>query len=939
MQKIKRNVLNRQEYTAKEQDRMRSIHRCLSRAMPNNGISDLLKMNDDFTFSLHQISPEDTEKASWVGQLKHGLLQTETDIMIGHLCEYASARMKRILFRGGNPNDPYNLVCYEFLNWLTQTLSHAPCDENTLDIVKERCAYLDNLLASGVFKPGKLNKKTMRGALVSVQSILSGTVMLTIKREIANTHACEHLERLQVLGKIILGNGFQFLYHILNNTSKTPRANITRFRLKEPLYQNMASTRIGELLQTLIHTREFQLFFRQAYEPNGDLVYQNNDVLAPAGRARTTTLRAIQSTSNPFLNNKNIPAIPRTLHNSQVIEEYLRKTNTSSNSCNIGIYPVFENNNEILTSYIEMHALLVELAKVFLACDEAKALAGIGGDLLVYGISNEQINRLMDTLSRLCGALNQCQRKLYALCDHQYTFLTREHHTLKKENVDWVKNFEKIPSLQTLLVNAIDQCSEQAGFVKARANMILTEDWLTQAQEQTKFFAHTTAALNHHVDYFLQRQPTPPMVNTQSNWKKAISPQTRQNSDTTSILEASEEDQKSSSSPRRQLSTNLRTSLTKLSHLVRPSPQESTTESPTASLTISLRHLPVSDGSSRSTQPESDATILSSSKSPRQQLGKSLRTSLTKISDLLKPSRNPVDPLDDRQKLRRKNTVTERVHRDYETSSPPASITSHDNPPHTAQMALMPLPTNNKSSVIVKPQKLSKPIRQTIELIGDISTEQFIDDSTLAWLLEIRLQTTPEAVEIHLQKNRIGPLGAVQLCKLLLNHSPLEKLHCAGNNNLFEWVNNDIALGDEALKGWSAAKAFSNLLEYHRSLKELMISACGLTPNAAKLVGLGLAKNSSLETLDLSDNQMGDIGARAICEAASNHSTLKYLLMSGNSISNDCGELFCQLLRNKTQIEFLDISNNLLSDEMMVQINELLQSNQRQSRSISMNNM
>ncbi len=968
---LKRHVLHRPEYTENEKNRIRSVHRCWHNAMPGESLPDFLKMNDDFTLSTHNVDEIHTKKGTWVADIKeHGLLQTESDAMIGHLCAYMAVRWKRKFGTNGNTNDPYNLVCYQILTWLTNTLSRAPCNEDTLNMVKRYCDYLNNLLNSGAFKPGRHNKKTMRSTLIRVKNILAGRVTLAIKREIANTNAREHLETLQNYSKIILSNGFRFLYHIFNDTENTPPPNITRFRRQEPDYKQISTTKIGRLLSTLVDTPEFSSFFLEEHQKKGDLAVKSYDTINTTGQARKVSLRAVQLSSNPFLDKSNNPCIPRPLNQNQKIGDYLNPLQDSkhkSNENNAGIYKPILIKPELLAAYMEMHAILIELAKVFLACDEAKALAGIGGDLLVYGISNDQINRLMDTLTKLCTKLLECQKMLVTVCDQIYEPLTHENKTTEAAHVNWVKNYEKIASLQRKLEQSINKSIAQASLVKEKSNIIPKDERLRHAQRQTQFFARITEQLNHQVDYFLRREATPALPSNQSNWKSAQLKHAPQNtslkalpaSPKVEVLE--DEDPQTEATTKKQLQFSFRTSLTNVRNMLRntKSQQQSDTLNPErtesgepsssdakAQLNPSLRNSksrlsslfkqsdqpPAADASGKSSESADDAVTPVPENSPRkQQLGGSLRKSFTKLfkftgsgqSSTLSSAQNsaqnsPVVP------RARAGTVAEGK------AEPPSSDRSAVRKKGTDSVQSSPVLSlaHPKLSQQTSASTLAVEVCKIIEIIGDANNEQFIDDNSIVWTLEMCLMTTPEATEIHLQRNRITGIGAVQLCEPLSRHDILEKFICSENKNLFSWVTSQ----NLNYKGWAAAKAFSNLIANHSSLKELNISGCGLTSEGAQCLAAGLNKNKTLESLDLRDNPIGVDGALEICNALRDHPTLQSLLIMGIKLNDECGQAFCTLLEENPRITFLGVDDaNKFSEKTTLRIYELLRNNQKQN--------
>ena len=65
------------------------------------------------------------------------------------------------------------------------------------------------------------------------------------------------------------------------------------------------------------------------------------------------------------------------------------------------------------------------------------------------------------------------------------------------------------------------------------------------------------------------------------------------------------------------------------------------------------------------------------------------------------------------------------------------------------------------------------------------------------------------------------------------------------------------------------------------TLKTLTLNGCGITSRGAKDLAIALAQNSSLEKLDIGDNDIGDEGISHVAEALKKHKQLKELWISG----------------------------------------------------------
>jgi Ran GTPase-activating protein (RanGAP) involved in mRNA processing and transport len=81
-----------------------------------------------------------------------------------------------------------------------------------------------------------------------------------------------------------------------------------------------------------------------------------------------------------------------------------------------------------------------------------------------------------------------------------------------------------------------------------------------------------------------------------------------------------------------------------------------------------------------------------------------------------------------------------------------------------------------------------------------------------------------------------------------------------------------------------------------------------------------------LEVLKLSDNRIGEEGAKVLSEALSNNATLKCLDISSNAIGVIGMAGICNFLAKNTSLEELYVSKNKLDDRIAPQLhNSLIQ--------------
>lgn len=67
--------------------------------------------------------------------------------------------------------------------------------------------------------------------------------------------------------------------------------------------------------------------------------------------------------------------------------------------------------------------------------------------------------------------------------------------------------------------------------------------------------------------------------------------------------------------------------------------------------------------------------------------------------------------------------------------------------------------------------------------------------------------------------------------------------------------------------------------------------------------------------VDLSENQLGAVGAQAICAALTVNPTMQKVQLAGNSLEEQAAQYLAELLLAHTGLKSLDLSYNQLNDQ------------------------
>lgn len=126
----------------------------------------------------------------------------------------------------------------------------------------------------------------------------------------------------------------------------------------------------------------------------------------------------------------------------------------------------------------------------------------------------------------------------------------------------------------------------------------------------------------------------------------------------------------------------------------------------------------------------------------------------------------------------------------------------------------------------------------------------------------------------------------------------------------------ELDLGDTFM-GDTGIDHVSSLLEANTPLKTLHLNGnTKITVAGWKKLGKALKKNTTLETLSLDFNKIGDDGISALASGLKDNQTLKVLELEEASISEEGGRKLVELLKCNTTILDITVSpGNIISDK------------------------
>ncbi|XP_036151472.1 ribonuclease inhibitor isoform X1 [Myotis myotis] len=193
--------------------------------------------------------------------------------------------------------------------------------------------------------------------------------------------------------------------------------------------------------------------------------------------------------------------------------------------------------------------------------------------------------------------------------------------------------------------------------------------------------------------------------------------------------------------------------------------------------------------------------------------------------------------------------------------------------------------------------------------------------------------------ELHLGSNKLGDAGIAELCPGLLSPSSRLKtlwlwecdFTARGCKDLCRVLRAKESLKELSVSGNEVGDEGARLLcetlqEPSCQLQSLWMKSCGLSAACCPHVSAMLARNRGLQELQMSSNNLGDEGMEVLCQGLGQPGVTLQMLSVGDCEVTDqgCTSLAALLLANHSLLE-LDLSNNYMSEVGVMKVAESAQ--------------
>ena len=333
-----------------------------------------------------------------------------------------------------------------------------------------------------------------------------------VEAEIAHSSAREDLRQLQISIGAALTHLVSFMYNVFRNGGGPVTMTISKIRHPSgEKYERILANRSGFLLHKLMNSGLFVSVF-----PDEHFQFEDERKAISDGMSN---MRVDVVNSNDFLDNRGNVKIPRWL----VDYEQDPKERAAMDLGNLfdhedsGWEPFFRGRPSVTGAFLRCHGLAQELAKFSLVVEKAHRLAGQGGDLLVYGVANAQVNAMLQTYEVLSRAVRASVDRLNQMAEVRFEFLVNQNQA-RDSSSKWIKHFKKVSFTIELLTGDLDRADTAALHVRAQANSLTLHERLEKAKAETENFVAQAEGYSRHVSGVLgieyQPAPIPTIVTT-----------------------------------------------------------------------------------------------------------------------------------------------------------------------------------------------------------------------------------------------------------------------------------------------------------------------------------------------------------------------------------------------------------------------------------------
>lgn len=354
--------------------------------------------------------------------------------------------------------------------------------------------YLEHVLAEkNLFEPLFAHRMTMQQVVFRARRVLRYEMLPIVEAEIAHSSAREDLRQLQISTSQALDHLITFLYHVFRDGGGP--TTISASKLRNPSgekNEKILSNRTGQLLNKMLQQGVFASVFVDDHFQFDDARKAISDGMS---NSRTDVTH-----SNDFLDSRGNVKIPMWLREWEKDAEKraaMDLTNVFDHS-DSGVEEFFRGKPMVAGAFLRCHGLAQEMAKFILVVEKAHRLAGQGGDLLVYGVANAQVNAMLHTYENLAQAVRTNVDRLNQIAEIHFEKLVNQNQA-RDSSSKWIKHFKKVSFVIQQLNEDLELADAAALHVRGQANALTLYERMEKVKSETENFVAQAESYSKHV--------------------------------------------------------------------------------------------------------------------------------------------------------------------------------------------------------------------------------------------------------------------------------------------------------------------------------------------------------------------------------------------------------------------------------------------------------
>lgn len=452
--------------------------------------NSIQKLPELYIVSHGQFAPCKTV-GNWVRNVAKGHLADAIEESLGYICEYQRERDSAV-FKREFSYDPINLFFEELKVWLLQ-LSKVPLNDAALLLnIDNRIRYLNAINADqALFKPQGIARVAnvdtaypVRATLDRLIKILHEKIRPVVEDVLSRQSAREHFDLLRVDIKYAIKQVFQFLYYGLRDNKTSP--NFLLEELRKPNFKTYKDNASSILDSVLRHVARLPSVVEVIPTVTAGL---ENDQL---------------SYGNFILNDGTIslPVLAAPLDHLTITDFW----QSSQRNGNTGILSAFRN-QECMNVFLKLCGYIERLCLSYAIVDEFFALAGEGGNLLVYRLAASELQPLLAQLNAFFKAVINESQWLYNCVSQHYQscFVTSGRSIRPAENDQvWGDQFKYANTAYEELRRSLQACQQRLSNMQEKLHQVNSEQYIENIRKK---ITHLKQLLNSFRNIKIDFQP------------------------------------------------------------------------------------------------------------------------------------------------------------------------------------------------------------------------------------------------------------------------------------------------------------------------------------------------------------------------------------------------------------------------------------------------